>query len=89
MRVGFIGLGLMGSLMSANLAKAGFSIRSFDLNGRGNCRSAREAATGADVLITMVPDGKAVRAAVTAALPCLKAGAIVIEIGRASCRERV
>ena len=80
MKVGFIGLGLMGSLMSANVAKAGHALRSFDLNGKGNCASAEEAARGADVLITMVPDGKAVRKAVLAALPGLAAGAIVIDM---------
>jgi 3-hydroxyisobutyrate dehydrogenase len=80
MTVAFIGLGLMGSLMSANLAKAGFKVRSYDLNGRGNCSSAAEAARGAGVLITMVPDGKAVRKAVLAALPGLKKGAIVIDM---------
>lgn len=80
MKVGFIGLGLMGRLMSANLVRGGFSIQSFDLNGQGNRRSAREAANGADVLITMVPDGKAVRKAVMAALPGLKKGAIVIDM---------
>ena len=80
MKVGFIGLGLMGSLMSANVARAGHALQSFDLNGSGNCRSAREAAQGAEILITMVPDGKAVRAAVLAALPGLAAGAIVIDM---------
>jgi len=50
------------------------------LNGQGTCRSAREAAAEADVLITMVPDGKAVRKAVLAALPGLAAGAIVIDM---------
>ena len=80
MKVGFIGLGLMGKLMSANLRKAGYTIQSFDVNGSGNCRSAREAATGAKVLITMVPDGKAVRHAVKAALPGLARGAIVIDM---------
>ena len=66
--------------MSANLVRGGFSIQSFDLNGQGNCRSASEAATGADVLITMVPDGKAVRKAVLSALPGLRKGAIVIDM---------
>jgi 3-hydroxyisobutyrate dehydrogenase len=80
LKVGFIGLGLMGRLMAANLEKAGYSIQSFDLNGSGNCRSAREAAAGAEVLITMVPDGKAVRKAVLAALPGLAAGCIVIDM---------
>lgn len=78
--VAFIGLGLMGSLMSANLAKAGFDVRSFDLNGSGNCKSAREAAEHAQVLITMVPDGKAVRKALAGALPGLARGAIVIDM---------
>jgi len=78
--VAFIGLGLMGSLMTANLRKAGFKVRSYDLNGKGNCRSAREAARGAEVLITMVPDGKAVRQAVLAALPGIAPGAIVIDM---------
>ena len=80
MKVGFIGLGMMGRLMSANLAKSGHTIQSFDVNGSGNCRSAREAATGAKVLITMVPDGKAVRKAVMAALPGLARGATVIDM---------
>lgn len=80
MKVGFIGLGLMGNLMSANVAKAGHAVRSYDLNGKGNCKSAHEAAGGAEILITMVPDGKAVRKAVLAALPGLAPGAIVIDM---------
>jgi 3-hydroxyisobutyrate dehydrogenase len=80
LRVGFIGLGLMGSLMSANVEKAGFSLQSFDLNRKGNRASARAAAEGARILITMVPDGRAVRAAVLAALPGLSAGTIVIDM---------
>jgi 3-hydroxyisobutyrate dehydrogenase len=80
MKVGFIGLGLMGKLMSANLSKAGFEVRSYDLNGSGNCRTAKEAAAHSRILITMVPDGKAVRRAVKAALPGLARGAIVIDM---------
>jgi 3-hydroxyisobutyrate dehydrogenase len=78
--VAFIGLGRMGRLMVANLVKAGFDVRSFDLNGSGNCRTAREAAARSQVLITMVPDGKAVRKAVLAALPGLAPGSIVIDM---------
>jgi len=70
----------MGSLMSANVARRGFTVQSYDLNGKGNCRSAAEAARGAAVLITMVPDGRAVRKAVLAALPGLAHGAIVIDM---------
>ena len=74
MVVGFIGLGRMGELMSANLQRAGFRLRTWDKAKTGNCASARDAATGADVLITMLPDGKAVAHAVLAALPGLRRG---------------
>ena len=78
--VGFIGLGVMGRLMAANLQAAGFAIQSYDLNRKGNRKSARDAAKGADTLITMLPDGDAVRDAVLEALPALKPGAVVIDM---------
>ena len=77
--VAFIGLGVMGKLMAANLAKK-YKVRSYDLNGSGNCRTAREAAEGSEVLITMVPNGNDVRDAVLDALPGLKRGAIVVDM---------
>jgi len=77
--VAFIGLGVMGKLMAANLARK-YQVRSYDLNGSGNCRSAREAAQGSEVLITMVPDGNDVRDAVLDALPGLKRGAVVVDM---------
>lgn len=80
MKVGFIGLGLMGSLMTARLRGAGFSVRTFDKNGKGSCASPRVAALEADVLVTMLPDGKAVLKVVRAALPGLKRNAIVIDM---------
>jgi 3-hydroxyisobutyrate dehydrogenase len=66
--------------MAANLAREGFALRSFDLNGSGSCRSIREATKGAEALITMLPDGDAVREAVLEALPVLKAGSVVIDM---------
>jgi 3-hydroxyisobutyrate dehydrogenase len=77
--VAFIGLGVMGKLMAANLAKK-YKVRSYDLNGSGNCRTAREAAEGSDVLITMVPNGNDVRDALLDALPGLKRGAVVVDM---------
>ena len=65
-RVGFIGLGIMGRPMAANLVKAGFEVtgtsrgsESLDaLEAAGGHRSASvaEAVAKADVVITMLPD---------------------------------
>ncbi|MGO2242278.1 MAG: NAD(P)-dependent oxidoreductase, partial [Halomonas sp.] len=69
--VAFIGLGNMGGPMAANLAKAGFNVRAFDLSaetlevakshGCEVARSAQAAATDADFVISMLPAGKHVR----------------------------
>ncbi|MEA2118483.1 3-hydroxyisobutyrate dehydrogenase [Halovibrio sp. HP20-50] len=66
--IAFIGLGNMGGPMAANLHKAGFSVRAFDLspdaldtaklNGCEVAFSAQEAAEGADFVISMLPAGK-------------------------------
>ena len=70
----------MGVPMASNLERAGFAVRSFDLKGNGNCQSIREAARGAEVLVTMLPDGDAVRDAVLSALPHLSAGCVVVDM---------
>lgn len=70
----------MGRPMSENLAKAGFALRTYDLKAKGSCSSVREAAGGADALITMLPDGAAVREVVLEALPHLPGGAVVIDM---------
>jgi 3-hydroxyisobutyrate dehydrogenase len=66
-RIGFIGLGNMGGGMAANLATAGHEVRAFDLSadalakaeaaGCTRCATAREAAAGADAVVTMLPAG--------------------------------
>jgi 3-hydroxyisobutyrate dehydrogenase len=55
MKIGFIGLGAMGGPMAANLERAGHAVQTFDLNGRGNRKSAREASGGAEVVFTSLP----------------------------------
>jgi 3-hydroxyisobutyrate dehydrogenase len=69
--------------MVENLAKAGFSVQSYDKNGGGNRKSAAAAAKGAEVLITMLPGGEAVREAVLDALPALARGSIVVDMSSA------
>jgi 2-hydroxy-3-oxopropionate reductase len=70
--VGFIGLGIMGGPMAANLVKAGFEVvghnrspdpvrRLVDAGGRG-AASVAEAVASADVVVTMVPDSPDVEA---------------------------
>jgi 3-hydroxyisobutyrate dehydrogenase len=71
-RIAFIGLGHMGGGMAPNLAKAGHEVRAFDLvpeavqhATEGGCTAAgstAEAVKGADVVITMLPASKHVRA---------------------------
>lgn len=75
--VGFIGLGIMGKPMVRNLLKAGFAVTVFDVvadavqemaaAGAKAASSAKEAATGADMVITMVPNGAIVRSILSGA----------------------
>lgn len=69
--IGFIGLGNMGGPMVRNLLKAGHALKVFDLSqaavaasvkdGAKAAASAADAATGADVVFTMLPAGPEVR----------------------------
>ena len=71
-RIAFIGLGHMGGGMAPNLVKAGHEVNAFDLvpqavqhAAEGGCtpaNSAAEAVKDADVVITMLPAAKHVRA---------------------------
>src|SRR5262245_15031089 len=78
--VGFIGLGIMGSLMAMNLAKAGYDLTVFNRthakaddwaaeHGGTVVDSPREVAERSDVVITMVVDGPQVEAMIGDALP--------------------
>ena len=70
MKIAFIGLGNMGGGMAANLVKAGHGVNAFDLaeaalaraseNGCQTFTSVREAVANADVVVTMLPNGKIV-----------------------------
>ncbi len=70
-KIGFIGLGNMGEPMAANLVKAGHEVKAFDLAPAATAKakdagasivvSAGEAASGVEVVITMLPAGAHVR----------------------------
>ncbi|MGJ8605846.1 MAG: 3-hydroxyisobutyrate dehydrogenase [Marivita sp.] len=84
MKIGFIGLGNMGAPMAANLARAGHKVSGFDMatvtvNGVSNARSAAEAATGADVVITMLPNGDILRAVAAEIIPAISQGAVLLD----------
>jgi 3-hydroxyisobutyrate dehydrogenase len=88
--VAVVGLGNMGRPMAASLMRAGYDVIGYDLlpparerfaqaGGRAAADMAGAVARAA-VVITLLPDGKAVRAAVTAMRPHLSPGAIVIDM---------
>jgi len=88
-RIGFIGLGIMGAPMAANLVRAGFEVIGYDLDraavetlaaaGGKAADSAAEAVAGADVVATMVPADPQVRAVVTELAAALPAGTLFID----------
>lgn len=70
-KIGMIGLGIMGSAMSPNLLKAGFSVIGYDIlpelvqvlvdKGGIGAASCREVADNADVIITSLPSVQALQ----------------------------
>jgi 3-hydroxyisobutyrate dehydrogenase-like beta-hydroxyacid dehydrogenase len=82
-RVGVIGLGIMGSAMSANLVKAGFEVQGYDvgparraaLRRAGGKPVASISGIKSDVIITSLPSAEALHAVAGA----LKRKAIVVE----------
>lgn len=84
MNIGFIGLGNMGAPMAANLAAAGHTVTGFDLvadcpEGVTPADSAMEAATGRDVVITMLPNGAILRRVADEILPAMAPGAVLVD----------
>ncbi|WP_170463895.1 3-hydroxyisobutyrate dehydrogenase [Ruegeria arenilitoris] len=84
MKIGFIGLGNMGNPMAANLAKAGHDVVGFDMAdvsvpGVTMANSGAEAATGADIVVTMLPNGQILRAVAGEIIPAMSAGSVWID----------
>ncbi|MGY6705792.1 3-hydroxyisobutyrate dehydrogenase [Roseinatronobacter sp.] len=84
MKIGFIGLGNMGGPMAANLANAGHDVAGFDLvapcpQGVTHATSATDAAEGADVVITMLPNGAILRDVAASVIPVMRKGAVLCD----------
>jgi 3-hydroxyisobutyrate dehydrogenase len=90
MRVGFAGLGAMGGGMCRRLADRGFEVTAYDLDADVLRRAAEHPGVtaardvpglAAPVIVTMLPDGAAVRQVADVLLPALEPGALVIDTG--------
>ncbi|NSX03310.1 NAD(P)-dependent oxidoreductase [Cupriavidus gilardii] len=96
MKIAFLGLGTMGLPMAINLVKAGHAMRGWNRSpapmtklaalGAESAATPREAAADADVMISMLADDAATRAAVLEAgmLAVLKPGAIHVNMATVS-----
>lgn len=93
MKLGFIGLGIMGKPMSKNLLKAGYELTVYDMNtaavdevvaaGAKKATSCKEVAENSDVIITMVPNSPQVKEVVLGKggiVEGMKAGTIIVDM---------
>ncbi len=97
MKVGFVGMGVMGAPMAGHLAAAGHEVTVFNRSkakadawaasnpGRA-ATTVRESAAGRELLILCVGNDDDVRAVVTEALVALPAGAIIVDHTTTSAR---
>jgi 2-hydroxy-3-oxopropionate reductase len=96
-QIGFVGLGIMGRPMSRNLLKAGYSVVVYDVvaaavadvvqSGATSASSGKDAAAQSDVIVTMLPDGPDVEAAVLGVggiLEGAKPGSVVVDMSSIS-----
>ncbi len=83
MKIAFIGLGNMGGPMAANLAAAGHDVVGVDPvatpDGLTMAANSTEACAGADVAITMLPNGAILRSVADDVIPALPKGAVFID----------
>ena len=91
MKIGFIGLGIMGSAMCSNIIKkSGDTVYAYDVNpdavakmaalGAVPCGDSLTLAKNSDVVISMVPRSEHVRAVYEGILPALGEGKICIDM---------
>ena len=91
MRIGVIGLGIMGSTIARNLVRAGFAVSGFDTDptrlaalaadGGTAAPDAATVAAASDVVLTSLPSISALEATVAALVATRREGQIVCELG--------
>jgi 3-hydroxyisobutyrate dehydrogenase len=84
LNIGFIGLGNMGAPMAANLAKAGHTVNGFDVAGTtaegvGVAPDLPSCVAGADIVITMLPNGSILRQVAAQAIEAMQSGTLLID----------
>jgi 2-hydroxy-3-oxopropionate reductase len=97
MRIGFIGLGIMGKPMSLNLVKSGLDVTVFDINesaveelaglGARGAHSPKEVGEKSDIIFTMLPKGEHVASVVlgeSGVIYGANNGAIVVDMSSIS-----
>lgn len=93
MKLGFIGLGIMGKPMAKNLLKAGYELNICDINeeavkeveqsGGVACKTSKEVAQGSDIIFTMLPNSPHVKTVILekdGVLEGMKPGTIVVDM---------
>ncbi|SDP04430.1 2-hydroxy-3-oxopropionate reductase [Litchfieldia salsa] len=97
MKLGFIGLGIMGKPMSINLLNSGYDVTVFDINqlaieelvGKGahGAKSPKEVGENSDIIFTMLPKGEHVKSVLfneSGVIEGAKGGAIVVDMSSIS-----
>ncbi|MEO0944334.1 MAG: 3-hydroxyisobutyrate dehydrogenase [Pseudomonadota bacterium] len=84
MKIGFIGLGNMGAPMARNLAAAGHDVTGYDVSASTpenttQASSAAQAASDADLVVTMLPDGPILRSVADQIIPVMQKGAVLLD----------
>ena len=93
MKIGFIGLGIMGKPMAKNLLKAGYELNIYDINeaaveevkaaGGKPCSTSAEVASLSDIVLTMLPNSPHVKNALLekdGVLEGMKKGTIIVDM---------
>ncbi len=97
MKVAFLGLGTMGGPMALNLIRKGHDLAVYDVAAKSaarfekeRCRIAadpRDAADGAEAVITVLPSSREVRESALAVAPAMPAGALFIDMSTGSAAD--